>query len=1053
MGIALGVLAAVLLLLYLSRNIWIATNTTAARNRVLHRLCMDILEVAVHREHAAELFLGLLPQVREANQVFDNLLSKNDYFRNSEHRDWLKTSKNIIGKELLEKAILGLPEGEAALSAMFLSRIVDARPEIDDRNYEFVERKRVEHGELLQSLMNYPLTEEQERAILHDEDRTLVIAGAGTGKTTTLLAKARSLVLSGTATSEDLLVLSFGRDVAGEMREGLRGLGVEVYTFHSFGRSLMAEVGTERLSASKLAEDNKALVQFIEGLIREMLADPAEQELFNFLLNDLSPAKLWLDCRSKKEYWEYIRAHEPRALLEGKKLRSFEEVRIANFLFSQGIRYEYERKYERKTTAPGRQQYKPDFYLLDYGIYIEHFGIDRQGNPGFLQGRDAEDYKDGMSWKRLLHREHGTKLIESYSWEAKEGVLEPNLAEKLNKLGVEFKPRSRSEMLTRFNKSGRVTRLANLFATFLNLYKEGAHELAELFTAPAAQSHRAQAILQIFARILEVYETELRCCNEIDFHDMIHGGKQVLDSGRVSLCCRYVLVDEFQDVSPAKVRFLKAILDNADQPRLFCVGDDWQSIYRFAGADVSVMTHFDDDFGFHKQAVLPETFRFGPNIEELSSKFVLKNPYQIRKRLTCKRPAGKKSVHLLLASKDEKGGEAPLVRAVEMIAEHAMGTPASVFVLGRYNHTHSKAKRALIARLQARFPFLRFAFRTIHKSKGLEADYVIIDDVISDSRGYGLPSEISEDPVIELMLSHSESFPNAEERRLFYVALTRARREAFLISDQTHTSEFIRELVNDKQVNQIDVLEETLLEKCPRCETGVLIKMSGEYGPWRECNLCGYRPRKHIRSRPSSSRTTDEQKAQPPSQSYVAPANARKDTEFEHSVYHQKLARIKEKYPNAYSRWTEHEEQELLQLLKEKVPISTIAEILGRQPSAIRSRRRKLDSIADGTLPAALPDTPQVTKEVVGEVTGEVAGEVRRLLEVLGTNTMTRSQSQTALGLKGQANFGDRYLQPAIEAGLIEMTILDKPRSSKQKYRLTERGRKVIQGSRFKTQD
>jgi len=104
-------------------------------------------------------------------------------------------------------------------------------------------------------------------------------------------------------------------------------------------------------------------------------------------------------------------------------------------------------------------------------------------------------------------------------------------------------------------------------------------------------------------------------------------------------------------------------------------------------------------------------------------------------------------------------------------------------------------------------------------------------------------------------------------------------------------------------------------------------------------------------------------------------------------------------------------------------------------------------------LPATLPNTLQVTGKVAGEVTGEVAGEVRRLLEVLGTGTLTRFQSQTALGLKGQANFRDRYLQPAIEAGLIEMTIPDKPRSSKQKYRLTDKGHKAIQDSRFKTQD
>jgi len=776
---------------------------------VLKQLCRDLLEIAAQREKAAATVLELMPRICEANRTFEALLSKNDYFRNSEYLSWLESFKDISSKELLKKAILGSPQGDAALVASFQRRFVDARREIDDRNGIFVKEYRVEHKDLLKSLAAPPLTDQQQEAVLHDEDRTLVIAGAGTGKTTTLLAKARFLVLSGEATPEDLLVLSFGRDVANKMREGLRSIGVEVQTFHSFGRFLMAEVGTERLSASRLAEDNKALAQFIEGLIQEILADPAEQELVNFLLNDLSPVKLWIECHSKKEYDEYIRAHEPRALLGGQKLRSFEEVRIANFLFSQGVRYEYERKYEHKMITSGRRQYRPDFYLLDYGIYIEHFGIDRQGNPGFLHGRDAEDYKDSMSWKRLLHRERRTKLVESYSWEVKEGLLEHNLARKLSELGVRFKPKSRSDMLAVFNSSGRVTRLANLLATFLNLYKEGEHDLEELVTTSNGASRRTRTILSVFSRMLRAYETELQQRHEIDFHDMIRDGRQVLDNGQVPLRCRYVLVDEFQDVSPAKVRFLKAILDSVDQSRLFCVGDDWQSIYRFAGADVSVMTHFDDYLGFHKQIILPETFRFGSNIEDISSRFVLRNPYQIRKRLTCAQRGRKKSVHLLLANKDGKERESPLVRIVEIIVQHALGERASVFVLGRYNHTYSKAKRTQIARLQAQFHHLSFEFRTIHKSKGLEADYVIIDDLISDSRGYGFPSKISEDPVIELMLSHNEPFPDAEERRLFYVAVTRARREVFLISDQTHTSEFIRELVNDKQgIDQIDLLEE-----------------------------------------------------------------------------------------------------------------------------------------------------------------------------------------------------------------------------------------------------
>jgi len=606
---------------------------TKTRDKLLRRLCLDLLEIAAQREEAATVFHRCLTEIQEVNQVFEALLLKDDYFRNSEYQEWLKFSKGVIEKELLDKAILGLPKDEAALAERFRDRISDARPEIDIRNEGFIERKRIEYADLLSSLSKYPLTNDQEKAVLSDEDRTLVVAGAGTGKTTTLLAKAKFLVRSGKATPDELLVLSFGRDVARELKEGLESLGVKTYTFHSFGRYLMAKAGSERLSVSKLASDDKALAQYIERLIQEMLADPAEQQLFNFLLYDLVPSKLWIDCHSKREYWEYIRSHEPRALYRGQKLKSFEEVRIANFLFSQGIKYEYERKYEHKTTAPGRRQYKPDFYLPDYGIYIEHFGVDRNGNPGFLHGNEAERYKEEMVWKRNLHQKYGTTLVESYSWEAREGVLEKNLAEHLAELGVKFSPRSRSEMIREFNESGNVSRLARLLATFLNLYKEGDRSLDKLTNTPVMQDNRTRAFLEVFRKIYSAYEEELRSQNEIDFHDMIQKGKRILDSKKILLNYRYILVDELQDISPAKAHFLRSIMDSAKGSRLFCVGDDWQSIYRFAGSDVTVMTHFEDYFGFHKRITLKETFRFGEHIEKVSSGFVLKNPEQLQKRL------------------------------------------------------------------------------------------------------------------------------------------------------------------------------------------------------------------------------------------------------------------------------------------------------------------------------------------------------------------------------------------------------------------------------------
>ena len=209
------------------------------RDKLLSRLCLDLLEIAVQCEGAAIVFHRRLPKIQEAHRAFEALLLKDDYFRNGEYQEWLKFSKSIIEKKLLDKAILGLPKDEAAFAERFRDRVSNARSEIDKRNEEFIERKRIEYVNLLSSLSKYPLTEDQEKAVLSDEDRTIVVAGAGTGKTTTLLAKVKFLVRSGRATPDELLVLSFGSDVARELKEELEPLGVKTYTFHSVNAGLV----------------------------------------------------------------------------------------------------------------------------------------------------------------------------------------------------------------------------------------------------------------------------------------------------------------------------------------------------------------------------------------------------------------------------------------------------------------------------------------------------------------------------------------------------------------------------------------------------------------------------------------------------------------------------------------------------------------------------------------------------------------------------------------------------------------------------------------------
>lgn len=812
----------------------------------LRRLCGVLLEVAVSREVAAVEFRQHLPRVRQACADFDVLMERDDYFRNSAYECWKENSSQIADAEALRIAQLGLAQHEARDVARLRALLAEGRSQIDERNSEYVKSLKEKHAALLSILSDPPLSEQQQDAVLNDEDRTLVIAGAGTGKTTTLKAKIHWLLQMGLAKPEKLLVLSFARDVADELSGGLADHGIIVETLHSYGRSLLASSGHGELHVSKMAKDDVALTRFIDDKLQEMLRDPAETQLFSFLMNDLVPARLWVECKSKKEYWDYIRAHEPRALKDGRRLRSYEEVRVANFLFTQGIEYEYERKYEVNTTAPGRQQYRPDFYLSQSKIYIEHFGVDRQGNPGFLQGRDAEDYKDDMSWKRLLHRKHGTTLVESYSWEAQACVLEANLTEKLRELGVEFHPRSRQQMLASFNKDGRVRKLSKILASVLNLFKEGARSLDELAARAAKDSQRAQVIVQVFGQILDAYEGELARTECVDFHDMIHQARSLLENSHLSLHLHYVLVDELQDVSPAKARLLIAILKASPGARLFCVGDDWQSIYRFTGSDVTVMTDFGALFGFHRDVLLNRTYRFGEHVEAVSSGFVQKNPVQIGKRLVPHKPGHRPAVHVVVDNIPSREGGLPakpaFERSLQDIAKRSKGQPRDVLVLGRYNHTPD-GKQEILNQIYKDAPNLSIRFLTVHKSKGLEADYVIVADV--NKGKYGFPCEITDDPVLALVLSHPEQYENAEERRLFYVALTRTRNDVYLLATDGILSDFVVELADKEYaVDFIDKPSQMKLERCSKCGVGRLEVHEGRYGKFLECRLCGDKPGK-----------------------------------------------------------------------------------------------------------------------------------------------------------------------------------------------------------------
>ena len=304
---------------------------------------------------------------------------------------------------------------------------------------------------------------------------------------------------------------------------------------------------------------------------------------------------------------------------------------------------------------------------------------------------------------------------------------------------------------------------------------------------------------------------------------MINLATEHVEAGHWKSPFRYILVDEFQDISPGRARLLKALLEQSSDNQLFAVGDDWQAIYRFGGSDIAIMREFERWFGHSARIDLTTTFRCADHITAIATDFVLKNQAQIRKTVRAVRQAAGPAVHAALSG----AGDRPLLyTAFDRIAANAAacGKKSTVLLLGRYRHNRPKNMNSL----QRRFPGLDVSFKTVHGSKGLEADYVVVLGLCSGQ--YGFPSEIVDDPLLDLVLGAPENYPNAEERRLFYVAITRAIRQVFLLAEDGPPSSFVLELIQDFPDIPMFGKPPDTEAPCPSCKKGQLQRRENRRG-------------------------------------------------------------------------------------------------------------------------------------------------------------------------------------------------------------------------------
>lgn len=846
----------------------------------------------------------------ELKKYMDILLSQNQYIPKSKYRSKLLEDKKTIEyfavldnsgmlKSFCESNKIDISAVESTLNCYRNFEEI-----VDTHNEEYIQGAMKTEKTFLDNILrdvdpNIKLDNDQRRVILTDEDYCLVIAGAGAGKTTTVAAKVKYLVEKKNIDPSQILVVSFTNKAVQELRDKLNDdlkIDCPIATFHSTGNAILRKRSDEKLNivdSSKLyfvIQDyfknsilqNESLVNNLILFFASYFDAPYEgNDLNNFfnkiaksnfatLRSDLNEFQCQvMDIRTKKS-----------VTLQSEVMRSHQEVEIANFLYLNTIEYEYEPIY-RYDIMCARKPYTPDFAIRqgEKVAYIEHFGITQDGKNDRYSDDQLETYKKAINDKIRIHQQHGTTLIYTFSQYADKRSLTEHLKEELESHGFVLTPRSNKEIMEKLVSSEEnryIRKLVNLICRFIGNFKTNGYTVDEFNRMyHSTQNVRTRLFLDICQDCFLEYERYLKENNAVDFEDMINESARLLrevKEMKQKLDFKYIIVDEYQDISRQRFDLVTALSDVTDA-KIIAVGDDWQSIYAFSGSDITLFTKFEEKMGYAKLLKIVKTYRNSQEVIDIAGNFIQKNDAQISKEL--KSPKNITDPVIIYTydgtrkkanDNNKSGANYAIAHAVEVALEQIIeynkeeGKPedSSILLLGRFGFDGDKLEKSGLFEYVSRgnkiksvkYPKLNITFMTAHASKGLGYDNVIV--VNGRNETYGFPSKIEDDPVLSFVIKGDRSIDYAEERRLFYVAMTRTKNRVFFIAPEQNPSEFLLEIKKDyKNVvlrgnwNEEAPDNNFVKKTCPICGYPLQYRYKNAYGLrlyicTNEPEICGF---------------------------------------------------------------------------------------------------------------------------------------------------------------------------------------------------------------------
>lgn len=693
-------------------------------------------------------------------------------------------------------------------------------------NKEFIKRRKKEYSHLWKK-EHLLLDDQQQEAVVKDDKHNLVIAGAGSGKTEVLITRIAYLIErkpDGVRQNRILAIAYQNKDVNEIGQRLLNRYGIKdvnVKTFHKLGKDILEAMG-KKFRHTDIIDDNKKH-EIIERILKQKINTQPEcyKKFLQYVRTLNDPDPIDDEEQIKEEHLSYMQCR-PCFSIDNHQVRSDAEKEIMDFFLTQKIDGEpitiwYE---------PNTDGFRPDFYLPKYDLYIEHWSLTRNGEVPKWFNQTTEEYKKSMESKKQWFKEHDKLLVETYAYE----YTRNNADAFIEMLKTRVLQALQSKFPSQYKFSPKT--YEEIVEVAWGPFKTPTEELVNFIRnakvnglTPSQISDRLQngkwsdkqlSFGVLAVDIFKAYENLLKEHQGIDFEDMINLAIEELTSNQ-KLCANIydqILIDEYQDISDQRFKLIKTLLERNPQCKLFCVGDDWQSIMGFAGSDLNLFIDFASYFPNPAVTVISTNYRSIRSIVDAGADLIKNNAEgQISKITLSSRPDSNPIKVIKSLNKKEYQStyyEQTADDCINRINEYLTKgcNPQEILILSRFMRTrHARGyryfplvrilmeeakERNIDIAIDDRRPQNKIRLLTAHKSKGLEARVVFVLNAIKDK--YGFPCEIEDLSIYAPARKDcSKQEHKKEERRLFYVTMTRAKEE-LIIYTWLEKSEFLNEI-------------------------------------------------------------------------------------------------------------------------------------------------------------------------------------------------------------------------------------------------------------------